>query len=171
MTHMSLHVNQQVLTEPLTIGTLRDRWPSLQPLWISLEPRAWLLERDGRPLTGRLPGLAPLARRLPDALDDLPLLEASIHWGRQWQHFHDAHPLSKTPGRVVTWSLDAFDGADGVEGLASQRQEVLSWRDRERFGLAPDPELPEKLAVERYLQGGRLIAWRLLSEPSMEAGT
>lgn len=169
MTYTSLHVRKQVLTESLTIGTLRARWPALRPLWISLEPRAWILERDGRPLTGRLPGLAPLARRLPDGLDDLPLLGASFHTGRQWHHFHDAHPLSRTPGRLVTWSLDSFDGSELVEGLSCQQQDVLTWRDRERFGLAPDPELPEMLAVERYIQGGRLIAWRF-AERSLELG-
>lgn len=167
-THMSLHVRQQALTEALTIGTLRARWMAARPIWISLEPRAWLLERAGRPLTGRLPGLAPLARTLPEGLDDLPLLGASFYSERQWWHFHDAHPLSNTPGRLITWSLDAFDGADRVEGLVCQRQDILTWRDRERFGLAPDPELPEKLSIERYMQGGRLIVWRFLTEPSTE---
>ncbi|MGB9578603.1 MAG: hypothetical protein ACPL3S_04960, partial [Halothiobacillaceae bacterium] len=158
----------EALDLPLTLGLLRARWQDASPLWVSLEPRACLLDRDARPLTGRLPGLEPLARALPEGLDDLPLLAASFYGARTWSHFHDAHPLSATPGRYVTWSLDPMDGGERIEGIKAKQQKVLTWRDRQRFGLPDELLSTGQLTVERYFHGGRLIAWRLL-EPSAEA--
>lgn len=161
MSRAQLYVTHQPLDSRLTIGLLHDHVRSLAPRWISLESRAWLLEREGRLLTGRLPGLEPLARELPEGLDDLPLLCASLYGEYRWLHFHDAHPLSQTPGQVITWSLDPIAGAEKIDGILCQKQNVLTWRDRPRFGLDTNPDLPETLDVERYYQHGKLVAWRL----------
>lgn len=161
MSTHTLYVHRENLAERLTLGWLRRHIPDNAPLWISLEPRAWLPERDGRRQSGRIPGLAPLVRQLPDGLDDLPLLTASLYEGTCWRHFHDAHPLSGLPGQCITWSLDPLAKADSLEGLLSTKQQVLTWQDRQRFGLAPDNALPDILSVEHYYQHGKRIAWRL----------
>lgn len=162
MNPQRLYVTRQPLPEPLTIGLLRGHIRPEATQWISLEPRAWLPERDGRRISGRLPGLAPLAATLPDGLDDLPLLCASLYGEDRWMHFYDTHPLSQLPGNLIIWSLQPSDGAQRIDDLQCRQQAVLTWRDRERFGLPADDALPESLVVEHYFQGGRLIAWRLI---------
>lgn len=162
MSLQQLHFRRDALDAALTIALLRSHLDSGGAPWISLEPRAWLPERNGQHISGRLPGLAPLARTLPDGLDDLPLLAASLYHTDSWIHFHAAHPLSHTPGNVFSWHTQPFEGSRPIEDLQCQRQSVLSWQDRDRFGLPPDQALPESLKVERYYQRGKLIAWRLI---------
>ena len=162
MSPQTLHVCHEPLAGRLTVGMLRQYITPGVPLWISLEPRPWLPERDGQRLTGRLPGLEPLARSLPEGLDDLPLLAASLYEQNQWRHFHDAHPLSNLAGQCITWSLTPREGARPLEGLLCRRQQVLSWQDRQRFGLAPQSPLPASLETEHYYQNGKRLAWRLI---------
>lgn len=161
MSPQTLHVRQEPLAERLTIGLLRQYIPPGTPLWISLDPRPWLPERGGRRLAGRLPGIEPLARRLPEGLDDLPLYAASLYAQDHWQHFLDAHPLSGLPGRRITWSLVPQDGSQRLQ-THCQRQRVLCWQDRHRFGLAAQSELAGELHTEHYYLDGKRIAWRLI---------
>ena len=162
MSLQNLYVHSQPLAEPLTLGLLRQYIQPETPLWISLEPRAWLLERKGRRLSGRLPGLAPLTRTLPEGMDDLPLLAASLFEHNRWRHFLDAQPLSQIPGQCITWSLEPQEGAEIVAGLLCQKQGVLPWQDRQRFGLPQDSALPARLDVEHYYLSGKRLAWRLI---------
>lgn len=162
MNFHQLYLVKKPLPQPLTIGLLRQYIQPDAAQWISLEPRAWLPERNGQLLSGRLPGLAPLSPTLPVGLDDHPLLNASLYGEEHWMHFHDAHPLSQEPGGILTWSKHPSDGAKPIDGLQRQRQTVLSWHDRDRFGLSTDSALPASLAVERYYQSGKLIAWCLI---------
>ncbi|WP_240098344.1 hypothetical protein [Thermomonas flagellata] len=166
MNPQTLYVLQQPLADRLTLGLLRQHIQTTDPLWISLEPRPWLPQRDGKRLTGRLPGIEPLARTLPEGLDDLPLLAASVYTPGHWQHFHDAHPLSGLPGQCITWSLESQEGSRSIEVLC-RRQPVLTWQDRHRFGLAGQGVLPPSLETEHYYQNGKRLAWRLLpTEPN-----
>lgn len=170
MNKTSLHWHREALTERLTVGSLRRFVQPGLPVWISLEPRAWLPKRDGRHLTGLLPGLKPLARCLPEGLDDLPLLTASLYEARQWRHFHDANPLSGLAGHCITWQLDPAAGASTLGDLNVQTQQVLTWQDRQRFGLSPDSALPAALHVEHFYQKGKRLAWRLIpNNPAAEA--
>lgn len=162
MIPQTLHVRHEQLAGRLTVGMLRQYITPEAPLWISLEPRAWLPERDGRRLNGRLPGLEPLARSLPEGLDDLPLLAASLYEHNHWRHFHDAHPLSSLAGQCITWSLAPVEGARTLDGLLCHRQQVLCWQDRQRFGLAPQGVLSPSLETEHYYQNGKRLAWRLI---------
>lgn len=161
MSPQTLYVRHEPLAERLTIGLLRQYLTPEIPLWISLEPRPWLPERDGRRLTGRLQGLEPLARSLPEDLDDLPLLAASLYAQGHWRHFHDAHPLSKLAGQCITWSLAPQEGSRPLETLC-QRQQVLCWQDRQRFSLAAQSVLPSALETEHYYQNGKRLVWRLI---------
>lgn len=161
MSPQTLHVRHEQLAGRLTVGMLRQYITPEAPLWISLEPRAWLPERDGKRLSGRLPGLEPLARSLPEGLDDLPLLAASLYAPDRWRHFHDAHPLSKLAGQCITWSLAPQEGSRPLETLC-QRQQVLCWQDRQRFGLPAQGALPPSLETEHYFQHGKRLAWRLI---------
>lgn len=163
-----LYLQRTELPERLTLGLLRQYLAPDTPQWISLEPRAWLPERQGRRLSGPLPGLTPLATRLPDGLDDLPLLAASLFEAERWRHFHDAHPLSGQPSLCITWSLTHFAGACHIDELHRETHCVLSWHDRQRFGLPLPNPLPEQLEVEHYIQNGKRLAWRLIP-PGMEA--
>jgi len=162
MNMQSLYIRNTPLAEPLTVGLLRQNIKPDTPIWISLEPRAWLPERNGRRISGRLPGLSPLARALPDSLDDLPLLAASLFGAVHWQHFYDAHPFSGLPGQVITWSMNPAEGSQAIEGLLCQKRQVLPWQDRQRFGLPPEDTLPASLSVEHYYQSGKRLAWRLI---------
>lgn len=157
----TLYVRREPLAERLTIGWLRQHLPVDTPLWISLEPRPWLPVRDGRRLTGRLPGLEPLARSLPEGLDDLPLIAASLYMPQQWQHFYDAHPMSGLSGQRITWSLTPQQDSLELNTLPI-RQQVLSWQDRQRFGLGAQHPLPARLETEHYYQNGKRLAWRLI---------
>lgn len=163
MTPQTLYVKREPLGERLTIGLLRRYILDEAPLWISLEPRPWLLERDGRRLTGRLPGLEPLARSLPENLDDLPLYTASLYAQDYWQHFHDAQPLSGWPGQCITFSLAATQDSRAFKTLV-KRQQVLSWQDRQRFGLAANSMLPSVLESEHFYhqENGKRLTWRLI---------
>lgn len=161
MSKLTLYVHKEDMAERLTLGWLRQHITLDTPLWISLEPRAWLPERDGHRQSGRL-GLAPLVRQLPNDLDDMPLLTASLYEDKCWRHFHDAHPLSGISGQYITWSLEPMANAQVLENLLCKKQEVLPWQDRQRFGLLPDNALPAVLTVEHYYQHGKRLAWRLL---------
>ncbi|MEN9984600.1 MAG: hypothetical protein RI925_102 [Pseudomonadota bacterium] len=163
-----LYIQRAPLPERLTLGLLRQYLAPDTPQWISLEPRAWLPERNGSRLRGPLPGLAPLAERLPDGLDDLPLLAASLFEAGRWRHFHDAHPLSEQPSLCITWSLTSFAGAHCIDELHRETHRVLSWHDRQRFGLSQHNPLPDQLEVEHYHQNGKRLTWRLIP-PCMEA--
>jgi len=161
----TLYVHRESISERLTLGWLRQHiTPGMPPLWISLEPRAWLPERDGRRQSGRLLGVAPLARCLPDGLDDMPLLTASLYEHKRWRHFHDAHPLSQLSSQCITWSLEPMPDFQMLEGLHCSHQKVLTWQDRKRFGLSLDNSLPEELDVEHYYQNGQRLTWRLLTQ-------
>lgn len=165
---MNLYLTHHPLDTRLTLGLLRQYIEPETPLWISIEPRAWLPERDGQRKSGRLSGLAPLARALPNDLDDLPLLAASLFEADRWRHFHDAQPLSGIPGQCLTWSLTPSADAQTVEGLLCQRQQVLPWQDRQRFGLRRDDTLTAAIPVEHYYRSGRRLAWRLVAVSTEE---
>lgn len=163
MNTKTLYVHHEELAERLTVGLLRQYITQKNPLWISLEPRAWLPERNGRRLSGRLPGLEPLTHNLPEGLDDLPVLAASLYAQNHWQHFHDAHPLSQLPSRCITWSLAPPEDKDSQPlEVLYQRQQVLRWHDRQRFGLPAQSTLPPALETEHYYQNGKRLAWRLI---------
>lgn len=161
----TLYVATDPLESRLTLALVREfattRFPS--PLgWISLEPRPSLPLRNGRPLTGRLPGFEPLARTFPEGYDDLPLANASLYGPRTWLHLIDGQPLSGLPGSCHRWSLDPFPGAEPLTELLRHTRPVLTWHDRRRFGLPETSALPPALETEHYLRHGQLIAWRLL---------
>ncbi len=166
---ITLYLQRQSFVGALTLAQVR-RHTSPIITWFSLEPRAALLERDGRVLTGRVPRLSPLATRLPQGLDDLPLLSASLYGERRWLHLHDAHPLSETPGRIFIWSLDPMDGAEKIPDIIVKRQTVLPWQDRARFGLENDLALPSKLHIEHVYRAGRRLTWRIASPNVQEIG-
>lgn len=165
MRSQTLYVRREPLPGRLTLGLLRPYLADAGPVWLSLEPRPWLPERDGKRQPGRLPGLTPLARGLPEGLDDLPLLAASLYAQDHWRHFHDAHPLSELPGQCLTWSLSDQEGAIATQTLC-QRQRVLPWQDLQRFGLAQS-DLPSSLETEHYYLNGKRLTWRLI--PDAEA--
>ncbi len=168
MTFLTLYWHRDPLPERLSIGYLRTRLPD-SPVWISLEPRSHLPFREGKYLRGRIPGLSPLCRTLPENLDDLPLLSASFFGPERWQHFHDAHPLSQQPGFLVTWSLQPFFESNPLScELPSEMDSVLSWQDRDRFGLAKEQELPICLNVQRFLVHGKQLTWRLIPEEATQ---
>lgn len=157
------------LKDALTIGWLRQKLQEIPveiPRLISLEPRAELLKRDGRRLRGRLSGLAPLAHALPDGLDDLPLLAASLFLPDRWQHFFDEHILSGTKRQCITWSFQPLNEKP-ITDLQCVEQEVMAWqeRDRQRFGLSEQQTLPTVLKVEHFYQSGKRLAWRLIPPP------
>ena len=51
-----------------------------------------------------------------------------------------------------------------MDGLLCTSQQVLTWQDRQRFGLSPDKSLPAALDVEHYYQNGKRLAWRLIPQ-------
>lgn len=164
MVEKTLYLAKEKLTKPLTVDSLRSYLPADAAVWISLDPQANLPKREGKRISGRLPGLAPLMRELPDAWGDIPLLYASIYGNGQWQHFCAAHPLSQQSGQLFTWRTTSPEGGVKAEKLNLQcrSERVLTWRDRARFGLETDANLPKALHVEHFYQAGKLITWRLL---------
>ncbi|ACD82934.1 hypothetical protein [Candidatus Methylacidiphilum infernorum] len=164
MNGQRLYLLRQDLAGRLTIGLLRQHISGNDPSWISLEPRAWLLECDGSFLWGRLRWLYPLVRRLPDGLDDLPLLAATLYEPNRWHHFYDAQPLSRLPAQKITWSLLPLDSPENVQqidGLECKTTEVYCWQDIGRFGLSPDHLLREPLSIKHFFLKGRRVAWTL----------
>lgn len=170
MTAQTLYLQRQSLEGPLTLGSLRKQAHS-GIAWFSLEPRPFLPAREGRILTGRIPGLAPLADHLLEGFDDLPLLAASLYSQRQWSHLHDVQPLSQTSASLVTWSLDPLEDAQEIPDLIVKQQRVLTWQDRKRFGFEDGSSLPKHLQVEHYFQAGRRLTWRIRPANGSETNT
>lgn len=168
MTTQTLYLQQQSLAAPLTLGALR-KYADFKVAWFSMEPRPSLPVQEGRILMGQIPGLTPLDNQLPQGLDDLPLLSASLYGERSWLHLHDAHPMSKTPGNIFTWSMDPVEDAEEILGLVIKRQKVLTWQDRKRFGFKEVSSLSEHLQVEHFFRAGRRLTWRIRPENGLEA--
>lgn len=167
MTVQTLYLQQQTLEGPLTVGALRKHI-AFEIAWFSLEPRPSLPVQEGKMRTGRIPGLAPLDRQLPQGLDDLPLLSASLYGERRWLHLHDAHPLSRILGSILTWSMDPMEGAQEIPSLAIKNQDVLTWQDRKRFGFEEDSSLPQTLQIEHFFRAGRRLTWRIACPNAVE---
>jgi len=165
MSHSPDTVTLYVLCAPLEgrldLGLVKREAAGFSPAWIAVEPRASLPVLDGRVHRGRIPGLEPLCQSLPEGLDDLPLLAASLYANERWRHLHDAHPASGVSGFSVTWSLTSFEGARAIEGLETRRQSVLTWQDRDRFGLGAS-NLPQRMEVDHFFHAGKRLAWRIV---------
>lgn len=162
----TLYHRTDVLKDRLTIGFLRQHLTSCTGLlWISLEPRAWFPVCDGNIVQGRMPGLSPLLRQLPEDLpDDLPLLAASIYEHAQWRHFVDAQPASNLPTRCYTWSQTSLEESESLTDLICKTEPVLSWQDRQRFGLTGTQGWPMQLKTKHYFHQGRRLTWCILPE-------
>ncbi len=162
----TLYHRTNLLKDRLTIGLLRQHLTSCTGLlWISLEPRAWFPVRDGNIVPGRMPGLSPLLRQLPEDLPDhLPLLAASIYEQAQWRHFVDAQPASNLPTRCYTWNQTSLEESEYLTDLLCKTEPVLSWQDRQRFGLTDIQGWPTQLKIEHYFYQGRRLTWRILPE-------
>ena len=170
-TNTTLYSRQQPYPQAdrLTLAWLRTQVTQLSPdmatpVWIALEPRAWLPpDSQGHPRAGRIAGLAPLARQLPDAPPELPLLAASLYLANTWHHWHDAQPLSGLPLQHIHWSSQPLDFGQQHTNLIRTDDKALTWQDRARFGLeAETAPAQQPLNVEHFFLNGKRLTWRIL---------
>jgi len=161
---------QQHLEARLTLEWLRTQVGQLSgasaaPVWIALEPRAWLPpDEQGNPRAGRIPGLTPLARQLPETPPEMPLLAASLYLKDTWHHWHDAQPLSGLALQHIHWSHQRLEQGLEHTNLICKADEALPWQDRvRRFGLEGEAAPAQQpLRIEHYFLNGKRLAWRIL---------
>lgn len=160
---------QQYPGQKLTLQWLRAQVEQLggagaAPVWIALEPRAWLpTDSQGKLRAGRIPGLAPLARQLPDAPAEMPLLAASLYLADTWHHWYDAQPLSGLALKHIHWSHQRLEHGQEHTDLICKADKALPWQDRDRFGLEGEAvPAQQPLRIAHYFLNGKRLAWRIL---------
>lgn len=122
------------------------------PLLAWAEPQATALNENGG--AGRRTDFQPLVSGSPDWPANLPLAEAYLFWEHS-----SLHVVAKESGGC-RWAR--IEETSQGEEVATARTPVLALRDWQRFGLAK-ALCTDKLTAIEYRRGGRLIAWRLIT--------
>jgi len=141
VTKVIAHQAGQYLTLPVLA------WAEPDPLHVELSNHS-----------GRRADFLPLMRGIPCWPDDLPLVEARLFWDTA-----ALHVVADESGGCAWTRIEELDGIQDVEGIQLMRStmRIHTRRDMARFGLSNLSELSGLQAI-KYLDGGRLVAWRLM---------
>lgn len=158
----TLYYRSEPLNEPIEHNYLRQLLQDVPDAIIAAEPEISLPSVNGKPQAGRHPAFQSIARELPPP--EIALREVSLFGQWRWLHLVAPQAAGKLPGRILIWSLlDDLERATPRHGLVYQEGKTLAWQDRKRFALpATDHNALNTFTTGRYLEGGRLITWRIV---------